>query len=180
MTSKDKSRAKEAKDLQFPKDFLNLKCVLYTIIIAVLYWFIPRTKLAIAMVFIASFFSINWYNHIYVCQVNNIGFNLGYATILSTLIWILPKKRKTILVLALYLPYFILAWYDYFANCSFRMNPTIFPFGRFIYLPVKPDPYKRRFDELDPVVKANIANFDKYVGVSLIVGMIGYGLWKLI
>ena len=180
MVPKDKSRAKEAKDLKWPEDFLNLKCVVYTIYIALLYWLVPRNKLAIAAVFITGFFSINWYNHMYVCEDNNVGFNLGYAAILSTLIWTLPEKNKVILVLSLYLPYFVLAWYDYFANCSFRMNPTIFPFGRFIYLPVKPDPYKRRFDELDPVVKANIANFDKYVGVSLIAGAVGYGLWKFL
>ena len=180
MTSQDHSRAKKTKDLNFPEDYFNLKCVIYTLFIGILYWFAPRTKLALIAVFIACFFSINWYNYIYVCEKNNIGFNVVYATILPTLLWKLPKKNKTILMFALYLPYFLLAWYDYFANCSYRMNPTIFPFGRFIFLPVKPDPYKRRFDQLDPVVKANISNFDKYVAVTLLVGAIGIGLWKII
>ena len=175
-----KSRAKDVKDLKFPEDFLNIKCVIYTIIIGLLYWFLPRTKISILIASILSFFSINWYNYMYTCEYNNIAFNIIYALTIGLLLSYLPTKNKTILILSLYFPYFIIAWYDFFANCSFRMNPTIFPFGRFIYLPVKPDSYKRRFDELDPVVKANISNFDKYIGVSIIVGGIGYALWKLI
>lgn len=178
--NKGKSRAKDVKDLKFPEDFLNIKCVIYTLIIAILYWFLPRTRLSIVSASILSFFSINWYNYVYICEYNNLIFNIIYAITIGLLLTYLPVKKKSILMLSLYFPYFIIAWYDYLANCSFRMNPTIFPFGRFIYLPVKPDPYKRRFDELDPIVKANIMNFDKYVGVSIIVFGLGYVLYKLI
>ena len=93
---------------------------------------------------------------------------------------ILPQKNKVILIFSLYFPYFILAWYDYFSNCSFKMNPTIFPFGRFIYLPIKPLPYKKRYENLDPIVKKNIENFDKYIFISLLVGFLGYIIYKLL
>lgn len=174
------SRAKEAKDLKYPEDFLNMKCVIYTLIIGSLYWFLPRTKVFILIATLLSFCSINWYNHMYICEYNDMMFNIIYALTAGVLLTYLPRKNKTILIFSLYFPYFLIAWYDYFANCTFRMNPTIFPFGRFIYLPVKPDPYKRRFDELDPVVKANISNFDKYLGFSLLVGGVGYLILKLI
>lgn len=176
----NKSRAKKTKDLKFPQDFFNIKCVIYTLIIASIYWFIPRNVVNLILLSIFSFFSINWYNYSYVCEKNNIISNIIYSIIISSLFWYLPTKNKSIIVIALYIPYFILAWYDYFANCMFRMNPTLFPLGRFIYLPVKPDPYKRRFDELDPIVKANIANFDKYVVVTVVATLIGVGIYKYI
>ena len=80
----------------------------------------------------------------------------------------------------LYLPYFLLAWYDFFMNCRFRMQPTIFPFGRYIYLPFKPNPYKKRYAELDPIIKQNIINFDKYVAASLVLAGIIFLMFRLL
>jgi hypothetical protein len=60
------------------------------------------------------------------------------------------------------------------------MNPTLFPFGRYIFLPMKPEPYQRRYDILDPIVKKNIANFDKYIFVTILVGFLFAFLYKFI
>jgi hypothetical protein len=49
------------------------------------------------------------------------------------------------------------------------MNPTIFPYGRYIYLPIKPPSYKKKFEEIDPVVLENIKNFDKFLTTSIII-----------
>ena len=117
-------------------------------------------------------FAFNWYNYNYQCYYNSFWLNSALAIEISSNFYYLPKKDKVVLAFLLYIPYFLLAWYDYFANCKFRMNPTLFPFGRFIFLPMKPDPYKRRFDDLDPIVVQNIANVDKYVGVAIGVGAI--------
>ena len=116
----------------------------------------------------------------YLCKINNILYTGIYVLITTALLAYLPLKNKIVLAFSIYFPYFIMAWYDYFANCSFRMNPTIFPFGRFIYLPIKPDPYKRRYDTLDPMVKQNIANFDKYIVVSIAAFAVIYGIIKYV
>ncbi len=49
-----------------------------------------------------------------------------------------------------------------------------------IFLPMKPGPYQRRYDTLDPIVKKNIANFDKYIFVSILVGLIFLFLYKFV
>ena len=88
--NKGKSRAKDVKDLKFPEDFLNIKCVIYTLIIAILYWFLPRTRLSIVSASILSFFSINWYNYVY--SNNNLIFNIIYAITIGLLLTYLPLK----------------------------------------------------------------------------------------
>jgi len=173
-------KVKDAKDLKWPEDFLNIKCVIYSVYIALLYWLLPRTKFFLFAAFLLNYFSINWYNYMYLCEYNSFIGNISYSVIILLLLLFVPIKNKVILGFSLYLPYFLIAWYDYFANCAYRMNPTIFPFGRFIYLPIKPDPYQRRYDELDPAVKKNIAAFDKYGYLTIIIGIVMYFLNKFV
>lgn len=180
MDSKKNPRIKEAKDLKFPQDFFNIKCIIFSLYIAASYWFLPRNKISLISITIFNFIVLNWYNNVYECLHYHQITNSLLCVLVAALLVYLPVKNKVVLGFSLYFPYFILAWYDYFANCRFRMNPTIFPFGRFIYLPVKPDPYQRRYRELDPIVKQNIANFDKYVVVSIISLSFIYFLLKLI
>jgi hypothetical protein len=168
------------RDLKFPDDFLNLKCVVYTASVALAYWFLPRNAVSVTVATVVAFMSVNWYGHVYNCIWATTLFSLLYSVGFGSFLWLAPVKSKALLVSCLYFPYFLLAWYDFFANCAFRMNPTVYPFGRFVFLPVKPEPYKRTYDELDPVVKANIANFDKYLFVTLIAGGLGFGVWRLL
>ena len=180
MESQRNPRVKQSKDLKFPQDFFNLKCIVFSFYIAASYWFLPRNKLSLITITIFNFILLNWYNNVYECLHHHQIINMLICILVVGLLIYLPVKDKVVLGFSMYFPYFILAWYDYFANCRFRMNPTIFPFGRFIYLPVKPDPYQRRYRELDPIVKQNIANFDKYIVVSIISLTFIYFLLKLI
>ena len=176
-----KQRSTEkVKQLRYPQDFYNIKCILFSLYIGFLYWFLPRKRLALGSITIANYFLVNWYNHMYVCQINDFLHTALYTLVVTGLLVLLPKRNKVVLAFSLYFPYFIMAWYDYFANCSFRMNPTLFPLGRFIYLPLKPDPYKERYNQLDPTVKQNIANLDKYIVVSLTAFLVNYGIIKYI
>jgi len=168
------------KPLRYPQDFYNIKCILFSIYIALIYWFLPRTTSPLLLITLLNYGIVNWYNHMYECKVNNLVYTAMYVLSTTGLLMYLPRKNKVVLAFSLYFPYFILAWYDYFAQCSFRMNPTIFPFGRFIYLPMKPPPYKQRYDTLDPMVKQNIAHVDKYIVVSLSAFALIYGIIKYI
>lgn len=163
----------EEKKLKWPMDYINIKCIIFTFYIALSYWFVfkkTRSKKMYSIFAIINYLVMNWYNFTYHCSFNHFGMTATLSFIISLIFYYLPKRNKIAMAFLLYFPYFILAWYDFLMNCKYRMQPTIFPFGRFIYLPFKPNPYKKRFAELDPVVKQNIINFDKYVAVSLLLG----------
>ena len=129
---------------------------------------------------IINYLGMNWYNYAYHCSFNHFGMTATLCSLLSLVFYYIPKRNKIAMAFLLYLPYFLLAWYDFFMNCRFRMQPTIFPFGRYIYLPIKPNPYKKRYAELDPVIKQNIINFDKYVAVSLVLGGVIFLMFRFL
>jgi len=62
--------------------------------------------------------------------------------------WYLPPKNIYILFFLLWLPYIALAWYDYSYDCKYKMMPTLFPYGRTIFLPFKPAGYKAEFEKM--------------------------------
>lgn len=82
--------------------------------------------------------------------------------------WYLPHKSVPVLVALLYFPYLAMAWYDYIYSCDYRLQPTIFPFGRFVYLPVKPPDYKERYDNLSQDSKDKIARWDRFFAFILL------------
>lgn len=41
-----------------------------------------------------------------------------------------------------------MSWYDYAYDCKNKIQPTLFPYGRWIYLPFKPPGYKAEFEKL--------------------------------
>lgn len=151
---------------RWPLDYLNLKCVVYSFYIALAYWYFPRDRPT--LFFLVNFLLTDWYNNAYECQRNSLPLNAAIALIASAAVWSVPTGNKYWLIVLLYLPYLIMAWYDYAINCRFRMNPTVFPFGRWIYLPFKPPSYKRKYDHLDEKVLKNIIAFDKYVVIFLL------------
>ena len=173
----------QPKKLRWPIDYINLKCILYSFFVGGTYWYglgHTHTPLTTALWFTLNYQMIMWYSYSYECQQFSFWTPLMYASLMVILFKYLPPKNKYILIAALYFPYLMLAWYDYLANCRFRMNPTIFPFGRWVYLPFKPPPYQERYKELDPVVKYNIQSFDKYVAVTVVFGAIGYLIYKVV
>jgi|TARA_B000000477_G_C6034444_1_gene203149 hypothetical protein len=54
------------------------------------------------------------------------------------------------------------------------MNPTVFPYGRWIYLPFKPSNYKEKFENIDPAVLKNIKAVDKYATIFILTGVSFY------
>lgn len=82
--------------------------------------------------------------------------------------WYLPHRSVPVLVALLYFPYLAMAWYDYFYSCEYTLQPTIFPFGRWLYLPFKPKDYQEKYDALAPEAKQSIAQWDRFFGLVLL------------
>jgi hypothetical protein len=85
-----------------------------------------------------------------------------FSLVLALGYWFSPHKSIPVLVALLYFPYLALAWYDYVYDCKNKLQPTIFPFGRWLYLPFKPPDYQKRYEELPPEYKNTIATWDKF------------------
>lgn len=102
-------------------------------------------------------------------------FSLNLKCVFATLViaggyWYLPAKNIRVLIALLYFPYLALAWYDHFYECKYQMDPTLFPFGRFVYLPFKPVEYKKKFDDLSPRKKAWMSGLDRFL-VAVLFGI---------
>lgn len=85
--------------------------------------------------------------------------------------WYLPQKNIQVLLALLYFPYLAMAWYDYMYKCENKLQPTIFPFGRWLYLPFKPQEYRDAYENLSEDSKKSIAKWDRFF-ILLIVGII--------
>ena len=94
--------------------------------------------------------------------------------------WWLPPKKLYILLFLLWLPYIALAWYDYMYDCHQQMQPTLLPFGRWLFLPFKPPSYQQAYQDLPDIAKADMDEVDHIVGWTIIViilGIVGYKYW---
>ena len=93
--------------------------------------------------------------------------------------WWLPHKSVWVLVTLLWLPYVAMAWYDYKYNCSDKMQPTIVPFGRYLFLPFKPPEYQAEFQKMHPSQIQAMDRLDHAVGWTLVVAATTAVAWKL-
>ncbi len=104
-------------------------------------------------------------------------FSLNIKCIVFTLLiaggyWYLPPKKLWILVALLYFPYLALAWYDYVYDCRIGLlQPTIFPFGEYVYLPFKPPDYKERYEKLPQEKKDRMKEYGRLVA-AIIIGVV--------
>ncbi len=89
--------------------------------------------------------------------------------------WYLPPKNIPVLVALLYFPYLALAWYDYVYKCEYKLQPTLFPFGRWLYLPFKPQEYKDAYRDLPDESKEKIAEWDRFF-FFIILGIVIVGI----
>jgi hypothetical protein len=78
----------------------------------------------------------------------------------------------------LWLPYVALAWYDYQYDCKDKMQPTLFPFGRYIFLPFKPQGYQAEFAKLPQEQIAKMNDLDHVVTWSLLIIIIAVALYS--
>jgi hypothetical protein len=83
--------------------------------------------------------------------------------------WALPPRRLWVVGLLLWLPYVAMAWYDELYACRDRMDPTIVPFGRYLFLPFKPAGYRREYDKLAQSQIDSMSRLDHALGWTLVV-----------
>jgi len=113
----------------------------------------------------------------------NEGFHLNPKCIIISIIyalsyWYLPPKKWYILLFILYITYILIAWYDHIYKCQYKLHPTIFPFGKYIYLPFKPPEYQKEYANL-PQWKIDI--MDKFNHITLwtiLMFIIVWIIWK--
>jgi hypothetical protein len=88
-----------------------------------------------------------------------------FTAMLAGSYWYLPPKNKWILLLLLWLPYIMLAYYDYAYDCQTnKLEPTAIPFGRVLWLPFKPQGYKDKYNNLSEETKSS---YDKVDHIAL-------------
>lgn len=86
--------------------------------------------------------------------------------------WYAPPKNKYILAFLLWLPYVALAWYDYSYDCKDKMLPTVFPYGRKIFLPFKPAGYKAEYDKLSDDQLQQMDKVDHVTSWTILIAVI--------
>lgn len=106
-------------------------------------------------------------------------FNWNIKCVIFTLFiaggyWYLPYRNIYILFFLLWLPYVSMAWYDYLYDCKYKMQPTLFPFGRYIFLPFKPYGYQEEFKEMDKKQIQRMDSLDHNLTWILFVSIIFY------
>lgn len=99
-----------------------------------------------------------------------------FTAILAAGYWFAPHKNLWVLSFLIWFPYIALAWYDYAYKCQGQLQPTLVPFGRYIWLPFKPPSYKKEFDELPPEKIQSMKNLDHLILWSALAVAISYFL----
>lgn len=82
--------------------------------------------------------------------------------------WFLPPRAWWALALLLWLPYVAMAWYDHWYDCNDKLRPTVVPFGRTLFLPFKPEPYKREFHKMAQAQIDVMNSVDHVAGWTLV------------
>ena len=93
-----------------------------------------------------------------------------FTALLAGGYWFLPHKNLWVLFFLLWFPYIAMAWYDYAYECR-SLKPTIVPFGRYIWLPFKPQPYKDEFTKMSDSQIQAMNRLDHIVGWSAVIGL---------
>lgn len=96
-----------------------------------------------------------------------------FTAIVSAGYWFAPHKNVWMLLFLLWFPYVAMAWYDYTYDCANKLQPTVVPFGRVLWLPFKPPGYKQKFDELPPEQIEVMNRVDHVTAWTLFVVAIG-------
>lgn len=105
-------------------------------------------------------------------------FHFNIKCIIFTLLiaggyWFLPPRNMMILIFLLWIPYIALAWYDYSYDCHDKIMPTVIPFGRYIFLPFKPQGYKDEFKKLSSEQISTMDTVDHITGWTILSICIG-------
>lgn len=101
-----------------------------------------------------------------------------FTLVLAAGYWYLPPKNLWILAFLLWFPYIALAWYDWSYQCQDKLQPTLVPFGRYIWLPFKPPGYKEAFEQLPKENIEAMNTLDHLVGWTLVAVAVTWYLVK--
>ena len=151
---------------------INMKCIIFSIIMVLLYLLLPRTNRALLLLFIGTIISVLIYDTYYACDSELIG-RISRPLIAGILMGIffkfVPSGNKIILLAVMYFPYLIMAIYDYNFNCTRnRLGPT---FLALFYSWAKPaySTQIETYKKWHPHWKNMIYKFDTTVLVILLV-----------
>jgi hypothetical protein len=97
-----------------------------------------------------------------------------FTAIIAGGYWYLPPKNTLILLFLLWIPYVAVAWYDYSYDCKDKIQPTLFPFGRYIFLPFKPSGYKQAFEKMPKEQIEAMNNIDHIVSWTILIVVIAF------
>lgn len=164
----------------------NIKCVIFSILMALMYWYLPTNKVGVAISTIFFTLAIGWYRWYYSCENLPIPVMILAIGAFTTFFYYVPKKNPFILIAILYFSYILQAWWDYFFSCQYGKlsTATIFPFGKYIYLPFKDPDYKARYeamcaDKKNKVERYSLISGLVILGIAITIAA-GYGLKKII
>ena len=98
-----------------------------------------------------------------------------FTALLAGGYWYLPPKNLWVLAFLLWFPYIAMAWYDYSYQCQLKkLKPTLVPFGRYIWLPFKPQGYKDEFNKMSAEQIQAMDRLDHIVGWTIVAGAAAY------
>jgi hypothetical protein len=83
-----------------------------------------------------------------------------FTAIIAGGYWNLPPKNIYALIFLMWSPYLAMSYYDYMYNCEDKLKPTSLPLGRLIYLPLKPEGYKKEYEKMSPEQKGIMDKVD--------------------
>lgn len=93
--------------------------------------------------------------------------------------WYVPPKNLWVLGALLWLPYVAMAWHDHLYRCADKMGPTLFPLGRYIFLPFKPPGYRDEYNKMAQHQKDIMSTMDHAIAWALLVAL-GIALFSLV
>lgn len=100
-----------------------------------------------------------------------------FTLVLAAGYWYLPHKNPWVLAFLIWFPYIALAWYDWSYQCQDKLQPTLVPFGRYIWLPFKPPGYKQAYEDLPDEQKEAMNKLDHLTGWTIVASLI---IWRLV
>jgi hypothetical protein len=103
-----------------------------------------------------------------------------FSALLAGGYWFLPPKNWFVLAFLIWAPYIALAWYDYAYDCRDKLQPTIVPWGRALWLPFKPPGYKAAFDKMAQSQIDTMDRVDHLATFTLLLVMLGGLGWVLV
>jgi len=162
----------------------NVKCIVFTILVSLGYWYLPRDKdkkpwIAIAIA-VGWIITICAYDYFYVCSSTGKASCLKYLVIPIAFVafyWYAPPRNKWILALALYFPYLLLAWYDYLEGCKRNMGPTFLSL-QYAWAKPKDSVQIQQYDNWCPDIKKKVHIVDGIIALAILVAAPFFWKWN--